>query len=276
MGYTHYWYRPKRIVPTAHENARMDIRTLLKHLRSLGIGIAAPMLRPAQQQILFNGNGKDVYESFFFPLIGEMEQPHSVHEDLYVDCCKTARKPYDIAVQGSLIIIKHHLEIHGQKLIVKSDGNDLEWEAARFLCHSLFGYGADFALGDTYAKAPKKTEKKNKSDEWKWILVCHECHGRTPITKGTLPRGSHLDPAARWDWFCSFKCASKSLNRQELFHPCPACWGKELNGAEIKILDLKTGMYFCSKDCASVYDECLQKWGIKEIGPKKEIGRGEA
>jgi len=62
----------------------------------------------------------------------------------YFDFCKTAFKPYDLAVNAFLIIAKHYL---GRDLIVESDGDIPQWIDAIELCQSNLGYGRDFVLG---------------------------------------------------------------------------------------------------------------------------------
>lgn len=61
----------------------------------------------------------------------------------YFSCCKTAFKPYDIAVTACLIIFKHHL---GKDFIVRSDGEESHWFDAKQLCQMFLGYGFEFKL----------------------------------------------------------------------------------------------------------------------------------
>lgn len=61
---------------------------------------------------------------------------------MYFEFCKTAYKPYDLAVICALIIARHHL---GSKYImVRSDGNRDKWADGRQLCQIALGYGEDF------------------------------------------------------------------------------------------------------------------------------------
>ena len=60
------------------------------------------------------------------------------------DCksfCKTAYKPYDLAVQVALIIANHHA-----KVSVSSDGDQTAWHEAAMLCQHFLEYGGDFRL----------------------------------------------------------------------------------------------------------------------------------
>jgi hypothetical protein len=59
--------------------------------------------------------------------------------------CKTAYKPYDLAVTVFLVIAKHYL---GERLLVSSDGEIQHWTEAVGICNRAFGYGDDFKLED--------------------------------------------------------------------------------------------------------------------------------
>jgi hypothetical protein len=61
----------------------------------------------------------------------------------YFDFCKTAYKPYDLAVNVVLIIAKHYL---GSRILVMSDGESKDWQDGRMLCQRFLGYGSDFRL----------------------------------------------------------------------------------------------------------------------------------
>jgi len=64
---------------------------------------------------------------------------------LYFNCCKTAYKPYDLAVIICLIIAKHHL---GKEILVASDGTLDNWRDGMLICQKILGYGLDFTLKD--------------------------------------------------------------------------------------------------------------------------------
>ena len=61
----------------------------------------------------------------------------------YFGCCKTAFRPYDVAVTAFLVIAKHYL---GDKIIVHSDGEMDGWKDAMNLCQDVLGYGKSFRL----------------------------------------------------------------------------------------------------------------------------------
>lgn len=63
----------------------------------------------------------------------------------WFSCCKTAYKPYDLAVISCLIIAKHYLK---NEITVHSDGEMEHWSDGQLLCQKLLGYGAEFKLDD--------------------------------------------------------------------------------------------------------------------------------
>ena len=62
---------------------------------------------------------------------------------LYFNCCKTAYKPYDLAVIICLIIAKHHLS---KEILVSSDGTLENWKDGMLICQKILGYGLDFTF----------------------------------------------------------------------------------------------------------------------------------
>ncbi|MEM4449349.1 MAG: hypothetical protein QXQ33_00795 [Nitrososphaerota archaeon] len=83
-------------------------------------------------------NGDCSYESFFFPRI---ERDNSLLVDkagkYYFGSCKTAFRPYDIAVTSFLVIAKKHLK---NDIIVESDGEPQHWNEAFWFCKTILKY----------------------------------------------------------------------------------------------------------------------------------------
>lgn len=52
--------------------------------------------------------------------------------------CKTGYRPYDIAVQATLLAAKRHF---GDRIRIDSDGSESDWLNGLFLCMSTCGYG---------------------------------------------------------------------------------------------------------------------------------------
>lgn len=59
------------------------------------------------------------------------------------ELCKTAYRPYDIAVTAFYTIVKHHVP----ECTVKSDGVEEDWMDAMIICHNLLGYPLVSPLG---------------------------------------------------------------------------------------------------------------------------------
>lgn len=89
-------------------------------------------------------DGSCDYETFVFDRKREAQNYQTKRPDgLHFDCCKTAFRPYDLAVTAFLVIAKHHLK---DRLKVSSDGEPQHWFDAQMLCKVNLGYGLDFVL----------------------------------------------------------------------------------------------------------------------------------
>lgn len=112
-------------------------------------GIANPFKEDAVEGSWFAGalinkrscDGDCSHESFHFPRIMKIEDWHREENNLYFEFCKTAFKPYDLAVTVFLIIAKHHLK---DDLMVTSDGSSKHWRDAKELCQAILEYDGDF------------------------------------------------------------------------------------------------------------------------------------
>ena len=138
MGYTHYWRRPSTIPAASFARAAADFQSLGSVLPVALTGTEGTTGRDGpsitRDAIVFNGRGEDAYETFCVPAT---LSPRSSG----MGFCKTARKPYDLAVQLALIVLAHHAGF-----TVSSDGDDSDWDAARRFCQAHLGYGEDFQL----------------------------------------------------------------------------------------------------------------------------------
>lgn len=93
-------------------------------------------------------NGDCSYETFAFPRKMKKNEDYwtdTTKEEggLQFSCCKTAFRPYDLAVICFLIIAKRHLKA---KIKVSSDGEDQHWADGRLFCHIHLGYGEEYHL----------------------------------------------------------------------------------------------------------------------------------
>ena len=100
-------------------------------------------------------DGDCSYETFDFPQkikIGEFQKPDK-GTGKYFDCCKTAFRPYDVAVTAFLIIAKHYLK---DTIQIESDGEEEQWFDAKLLCQMELGYGLEYNLKNLAKVKPVK------------------------------------------------------------------------------------------------------------------------
>lgn len=88
------------------------------------------------------GFGSGSYETFSIELNEKSDITDDENTDLIFNCCKTAYRPYDLAVTAVLIAFKHYFP----ESKISSDGEAKDWLDAQFLCNNLLGYGMDFQL----------------------------------------------------------------------------------------------------------------------------------
>lgn len=123
MGYTHHWYRPKTIKRSAWDVFKADVEKILANLPKLtptagGYYADAPVvvrfeddnIGPPQvddELVRFNGIGEMGHETFFVTRTVTPEKwDRPKHKGLFFAFCKTARKPYDVAVVACLCALK--------------------------------------------------------------------------------------------------------------------------------------------------------------------------
>lgn len=87
------------------------------------------------------------YETFYFPRrYSPLEWEKPDPKGLYFQFCKTAFRPYDLAVTAFLLIAKHHCK----RIVVATDGEDQHWFDAKILCQMELGYGLGYEIRDGY------------------------------------------------------------------------------------------------------------------------------
>ena len=123
MGYTHYWHQRCDIGKDAWGTIVEDVAVILAFIEHeqgvplaswIGAGGSRPLLNA--REIAFNGLGDDQHESLVI-------QPARTDSSSWF--CKTARKPYDLAVTAVLSYLSSVAETH----YVTSDGHGAEWLA---------------------------------------------------------------------------------------------------------------------------------------------------
>jgi hypothetical protein len=104
-------------------------------------------LETSKDLLYFNGIQENAHETFYFERMLSTQrhvQYHDVEQDKIFGFCKTAQKPYDIAVCSALIIAKKHF---GSDIIISSDGEDEDgWLEAKTLTQDILGYGLEFDI----------------------------------------------------------------------------------------------------------------------------------
>ena len=177
MGYYHSWQGPGD--PGAFRLIRRDFEKLILPLADLGCLIAGPDGTGAPvitgNHIQFNGIRHCGHETVDGPVVMfpaedacGIDPDHGdlfavdllgfttkrrcdgqcCHEDFLLckqQCgngwCKTAFKPYDVAVTAALLIAKHHC---GEKIEITSCGSKAQWWDAKRICQRFLGYGTSF------------------------------------------------------------------------------------------------------------------------------------
>ena len=145
MGYTHYWYIADEIGQDSWDKFLVDFRTILPNFESTLDIQGDQKLQHDKDMIYLNGIGELSHETFCLERITETTA-HTQRDDdngLIFNFCKTARKPYDIAVCSALIIAKKHF---GKSIMISSDGDNEEWQESKALCQKILGYGDDLNM----------------------------------------------------------------------------------------------------------------------------------
>jgi hypothetical protein len=142
MGYTHYISRPQIIDEQAWSKITIDTMKVLLYIeKELGIIIAGGDGEDEPEigfdEIWFNGSGELSFETVYLErqTVKTMVDEEN-NNGLCWQFCKTANRPYDIAVTALYTIIKHHVP----ECIVESDGKEKDWMDAITICHDLLGY----------------------------------------------------------------------------------------------------------------------------------------
>lgn len=140
MGYTHYLYREKNLDHVKFNNAVKDCQKIVQEL-NVPVQFESdnndpPVFSP--ELIRFNGVNDDGHETFLIERDFTDSYKVTDKQNRFFSFCKTAYKPYDIAVTACLIVLKHHL---GNAINVSSDGDYNDWLPASKACIQHLGYG---------------------------------------------------------------------------------------------------------------------------------------
>lgn len=149
IGYTHYWNlkvdtKVKSLIPILSEIKKVlePYKKILQYDYKNGKPIVI-----TQTMIRFNGIGDDGHETFCFKL-GDEE----FRDGFSFSFCKTARKPYDIAVCKVLLLLKSlfkdDLKISSDGFVSDDSGFDSSWNQS-FEDLIEKGYSIDYTVSHT-------------------------------------------------------------------------------------------------------------------------------
>ncbi len=133
MGYTHYWTQPTDYTVKAWKQIGEDIAAILKDVQHVqGIPLAWDYNETGKQPqidgetIRFNGLGEDGHETFYLSRVRAPLEPWEKQGGYSRggSFCKTARKPYDLAVVACLA---YFAALENKPWRVSSDGEGLGW-----------------------------------------------------------------------------------------------------------------------------------------------------
>jgi hypothetical protein len=109
---------------------------------------------PAIRARVLGPSGDGSFETFHIERVHHPRHPQDQATGWSSNFCKTNYRPYDLCVQGCLIVLSHHC---GNKHFrVSSDGNSRDWNDARDAAQHILGYGIDWGE-DKLAPVPPPT-----------------------------------------------------------------------------------------------------------------------
>lgn len=135
MGYTHYFQQGREVTDKEWGGIMADAACILQAAQDSGILLQrgyddSRKPKVSLDVIQFNGFGDNGHEDFYLPRV--MGPAHRFN------FCKTARKPYDVAVAAIMLSMHHHAPGAWD---LGSDGelNEREWIRAMDLYHGATG-----------------------------------------------------------------------------------------------------------------------------------------
>ena len=132
MGYTHYQTQKRRHTNAQWATILTDVAAILKdvqHVQNIPLadGSGEPGTQPelGPDHIWFNGPGEDAHETFVINRLVAPLEDWMGKDRRGWSFCKTARKPYDLAVTACLCYLETVIGTHS----VTSDGTGHDWLA---------------------------------------------------------------------------------------------------------------------------------------------------
>lgn len=130
MGYTHYFPQKKSFTDEQWGKVMEGTNKILAFCHERGIALkweytSSKDPEVSEDRVRFNGFGDEGHETFLVPKVKAES----------FNFCKTAYKPYDLAVCMTLLLMK---DVAPGVLDVSSDGGDEDWKEANEAYKSLF------------------------------------------------------------------------------------------------------------------------------------------
>ena len=139
MGYTHYFKQNKPVSDQQWTAFGKDAKVVLEHIQNkLGIVLVSNDSNVAiidSERVNLNGDDTCDLDHETFYLAKDYRE---------FNFCKTARKPYDLAVCSLLLLAHEHMPVHHD---IGSDGDFAEWQDAMELNAKIFGYAYKLPTG---------------------------------------------------------------------------------------------------------------------------------
>jgi hypothetical protein len=143
MVFSHYYYTKPVLSKAKFKKFRADVQKIYENLPTksnsaggyykdelllIGDWEGKNQAEITDEVISFNGVGEMAHETFLLTRKKEL-RPYEKAEkrEKVFNCCKTARKPYDLFVCLSLISAKEHFK---KDIDISSDGDMKDWEPA--------------------------------------------------------------------------------------------------------------------------------------------------
>jgi hypothetical protein len=110
MGYTHYFTQKRRFTNAEWQAVKTDVARIIESAESLQVrfdGVQLPNVAKVEagEVISFNGVGDDAHEDFWLAQERPARQSWQDAGTHGFQFCKTARKPYDIAVAAVVLYL---------------------------------------------------------------------------------------------------------------------------------------------------------------------------
>lgn len=129
MGYTHYFQQNKPVTDKQWSEFKKDATVALKKIKKRGIVLVSNDESGViinNERVNLNGDEKEGLDHETFYLTKDYPR---------FNFCKTARKPYDLAVCSLLLLANEHMPGHHD---ISSDGDPEDWQEALEFNEEIF------------------------------------------------------------------------------------------------------------------------------------------